>query len=69
MVDLITESNTLIPLALFASLSFIGCGDAGKLCLSDQRARRIDPIGETEVFLAYGRAARTPCACANHSEP
>ena len=56
MVDLITESNTLIPLALFASLSLYWMWRRRQTRLSIQRARRIDPIGEAEVFLAYGRS-------------
>ena len=62
MVDLITESNTLIPLALFASLSLYWMWRRRQTRLSIQRARRIDPIGEAEVFLAYGRS-KMPCAC------
>lgn len=56
MVDLITEPSTLIPLASIASLSLYWMWRRRQTRLHAQRARRIDPVGEAEVFLAYGRS-------------
>ncbi len=56
MVDLITELHPLIPMAFFASLSMYWMWRRRQTRLDTLRASRIDPVGEAEVFLAYGRS-------------
>ena len=56
MVNLITESPMIIPVALLASVSYLWVWRRRQLRSVSHRARRIDPIGEAEVFLAYGRS-------------
>ncbi len=56
MVNLITESPMIIPLALLATVSYLWVWRRRQLRSVSHRARRIDPIGEAEVFLAYGRS-------------
>ena len=56
MVDLIAESKILISMALVASFSLYLMWRRRQIRLHSLRAQRIDPIGEAEVFLAYGRS-------------
>ena len=56
MVNLITESPMIIPVALLATVSYLWVWRRRQLRSVSHRARRIDPIGEAEVFLAYGRS-------------
>ena len=56
MDNLITESPMIIPVALLATVSYLWVWRRRQLRSVSHRARRIDPIGEAEVFLAYGRS-------------